>query len=133
MVKKNEQTVKFEQENRYYYDFSTSKSLKETFPNVDEINIKLKFSYDDFVQNSDLVFKENDKAFFQIKCSNKDCIHGGFNLTNHIHESINNRLETKIGSETCNGWQDFERYKAQNYHCLCKLNYEVKFKYRNQP
>lgn len=130
MAKKNEQTVRFEQENRYHFDFSNSRSLKDVFPNIDEINIKLQFSYDDYNQNSDLVIKENDKAFFQIKCINRDCIHGGFNLTSIIHESLKNKLLTKIGSATCNGWQDFERYRAQNYHCLCTLNYSANFKYK---
>ncbi|GMT46063.1 MAG: hypothetical protein IEMM0006_1895 [bacterium] len=34
------------------------------------------------------------------------------------------------GHQTCNGYQDYERYKARNYHCLCRLDYNIEIKYR---
>jgi hypothetical protein len=129
MANKNEFSVRQEQENKFYYDQSISQILKITFPNLELINFKFPFLYGGYKQLIEIYITEIDKAFFKFNCINRDCIHGGFNLTGEIYEAVRKKTDKITGSSTCEGWQDYERYRAQNHKCLCKLTYEVYFKY----
>lgn len=129
MTSKSELTIKRDQENRFYYDQSISQSLKQTFPGIESIFFRFQFLYDGYQEPMELNLTEKDKAFFKFKCINKDCILGGFNLTGEIYEAVRKKADQTTGTLTCEGWQDYERYKAQNYHCLCNLTYEIFFKY----
>jgi len=97
---------------------------------VKSIELILHFSYDEIDSNNKKTLTDNDKAFLKIKCINRDCIHGGFNLTGEIYEAIRTKSSSMSGHMTCDGWQDYERFKARNHHCLCKLQYEVAIKYK---
>ena len=117
--------------NDYWYTYQNSPQISSIYPQIKEINLKLNFNYDESLKKESLkVFKPSDKIFFKIECINKDCIYGGFNLSNEINSLIASK-ETKMkGHQTCNGYQDYERYKARNYHCLCRLDYNIDIKYR---
>ena len=129
MANKNEFTIRQEQEKRFYYDQSISQPIKLTFPNLESITIKFQFLYEGYPQETEINLTEKDKAFFKFKCINKDCILGGYDLTGEIYEAVRKKMDKTTGSSICDGWQDYERFRAQNHHCLCNMTYEVYFKY----
>lgn len=116
--------------NNFWYDYQNSPKLYSIYPEVQEIDIKLRFNYDESFEK-ELVkkFKPSDNAFFQIECINKDCIYGGFNLSNEITNMIRVKETNLTGHQTCNGYQDYERYMSKNYLCLCRLDYIVEIRY----
>ncbi len=126
----NEYKIRHDQDNSFYYEQSVSNTIRETFVNVESIELSLHFKYDEIDTNTKKTLSENDKAFFKIKCVNRDCIHGGFNLTGDIYEAIRTKSSNTSGQITCDGWQDYERFKARHHHCLCQLQYEVNINYK---
>lgn len=119
--------------NDFWYSYQNSPSIESSFPQVQEIILNLNFNYDEsYKKNLKKIIKPSDKAFFQIECINKDCVYGGFNLSSEIREIISKNQTEYKGHQTCNGYQDYERYKAKNYHCLCRLDYEIEIKYQDE-
>lgn len=119
--------------NDFWYSYQNSPVIKSSFPQVQEINIDLNFNYDEsYKKNLKKTLNPTDKAFFQIECINKDCVYGGFNLTSDIYGMISKKQTKHNGHQICNGYQDYERYKAKNYHCLCRLDYEIEIKYQDE-
>ncbi|SHN30970.1 hypothetical protein SAMN04488057_118103 [Cyclobacterium lianum] len=118
--------------NDFWHSYQNSPSIKSSFPQVQEIILNLNFNYDEsYRKKLKKTLNPNDKAFFQIECINKDCVYGGFNLSSEVRGMISKKVTEYNGHQTCNGYQDFERYKAKDYHCLCKLNYEIEIKYQD--
>ena len=67
------------------------------------------------------------KAFFQVKCRQRECVNGGFDLSNLITSAINSQQTIAEGRLSCQGWQDLER--VGNNHCLWILDYEISVQY----
>mgnify|MGYP000882769240 CR=1 FL=1 len=127
---KSELKIRHDQDNAFYYEQSVSGTIRENFNNVESIELNLHFKYDEIDTHNKKTLNGNDKSFFKLKCVNKDCIHGGFNLTGEIYEAIRTKSSSMSGHMTCDGWQDYERFQARNHHCLCELQYEVAIKYK---
>ena len=117
-------------QNDFWYSFQNSPQINSIHPQIEGITLKLNFNYDESLKEEFIkLYKPSDKVFFRIECINKDCIYGGFNLSTEINHLISSKKTKFKGHQTCNGYQDYERYLAKNYHCLCRLNYIIEIKY----
>lgn len=126
----NESKLRAKIANDFWYNFQRSPQISITFPEVKEISIYLKFNYDEYIKSETTkIFLSSDRAFFAFECVNKDCIHGGFNLSNEIYAMVKLKINKKDGKLICDGYQDYERFLSKNYHCLCEVDYIIEVKY----
>jgi len=119
--------------NDFWYGFQNTLQIISIYPEVQEIIINLTYNYDEYEcsnQEETKIFTPDHKAFFKFECKNKDCIYGGFNISNEIFNLINSKQESQEGKLICNGYQDYESFVTKNYHCYCELDYKIVIKYK---
>lgn len=107
--------------------------IKERYPNIENISLKLDFTYlgiDKIEKSRTLEFTPNDRVYFKIDCINPECVDTDLDLSSEIQTMIYKKESILKGRKTCNGYQDFERFKAKNYHCLTTMNFEIEIKYK---
>jgi len=103
-----------------------SARLSEVAPQVKRIEINLQFADD-----GDIAFQRprldaqicgpQSASVFYFKCDNRECVHGGHDISAAIWNAINERGPDARGEHVCDGWQDRER--VGQYRCLCRLRY----------
>ena len=76
------------------------------FPDVAGIVIKMKYSQRGMQKSLPRVinFFPDSYALFRIDCLNKECVDGGFDLTQVITEMIRNRSKVSKGDLGCEGY-----------------------------
>jgi hypothetical protein len=129
MAKKNKIDIN---ESLFWQQYHASPTIAEMFPGVASLIIKMTFHED----GGDRVIESRTedgpisqrKAFFRIKCLQRECVNGGFDLTSAVASAIHLRKDTERGRLVCQGWQDQER--VGKYHCLWDLEYEIIVKYK---
>jgi hypothetical protein len=107
--------------------------IKERYPDVDDISIKLDFTYigiDKMEKSKTLRFTPNDKEYFKFDCINPECVDTDLDLSREIQTMIFEKKSILKGKKTCNGYQDYERFRAKSFHCLTTMNYEIEIKYK---
>ncbi len=75
------------------------------FPEVTEIVVRMTYNQRGIKNSLCRVvnFFPDSSALFRIDCLNKECIDGGFDLTQVISGMIRNRKETARGNVSCEG------------------------------
>jgi len=68
------------------------------------------------------IIKPTDKFYFFMECNYRECVEGGFNLTDIVRDTIR-RKEPQAGTMPCRGWGDEERYNK--FSCDSTLSYVV--------
>src|SRR4030043_2442582 len=93
------------------------------FPDVDSIVINMMYSQRGIQKSLPRIvnFFPGSYALFRVDCLNKDCVDGGFDLTQVITAMIRNRREAAKGELTCEG-----NGPAANHSAII---YEVAIKY----
>ena len=125
------QTMQQKHDQHRHFQEASSPTIREAFPAVKSIEIRLTF--EDFDQLTPEIeprsfrFNPDRKAFFEFKCSMRECVAGGFDLNGAVREAIRSHETTVTGNETCEGWQDEER--IGQHRCLLKANYEIQAEY----
>lgn len=87
-------------------------NINDIYPNVKEIAFDFKFEDPDGLvispsyKPSCSSYKRlpQHSAFFEYECKNRECVDGGFNLTNEITNMIRDHKTEKSGQLTCQGW-----------------------------
>ena len=110
-----------------------SPKLNIFYPQVDKIILHLSFNNNGYEKFDTMEFSHVDLSYFKIECINRECLVGGFDLSNLIRELVLSKNCELDGHLICNGYQDYKRYTAKQYHCLCKLNYKIEIRYINSP
>lgn len=131
----NEDNIRQEIFKNEWHTQQRQPTIKESFQNVDEISIDLEFEYlgiTKVTKQQKRTFKPSDRFYFKITCLNTECLYSTLDLESDILSMLNNGEDKRSGQQTCNGWQDFERFRAKNYHCLATMNYEVTIKYNRR-
>jgi hypothetical protein len=79
--------------------------VAELFPGVANIGVSL--TYNKIGLNKSLLrtvnFFPESYAFFRVDCVNKDCVEGGFDLTQVITAMVGKRKQAAQGKLTCKG------------------------------
>ena len=104
--------------------------IRNRFPQVREITLDLTFTdHDQQVAPSQATprYSGDDPAFFEIDCPMRECVSGGFDLTEAVTAMLSNRQAVASGTVVCQGWQDEER-DGQN-RCRCTMAYTVRATY----
>ncbi len=107
-------------------------TIGNIYPSVEKIKIKLEFNYtgaNTIIRSIEMPYYQNDKDFFQIDCINEDCVNSDLDLSYEIKSMIDDQKTILEGHKLCNGFQDWERFKARNYKCLAKMNFIIEIKY----
>jgi hypothetical protein len=75
------------------------------FPDVAGIVISMMYNQKGITRSLHRVvnFFPGSSAFFRVDCLNKDCVDGGFDLTQVLTTMINNRRESAKGDIICEG------------------------------
>jgi hypothetical protein len=119
--------------NRWNLEQSRS-TIGQIYPNIEEIKIIFDFTYNGVTtieKHYEKIYLKSDKDFFLIDCINSDCVQTDLDLSQEIRSMISQKETNLKGQKTCNGYQDFERFRAKNYHCLAEMKFEIGIKYKN--
>jgi len=75
------------------------------FPEVKSIVISMMYSQSGIGKSlpRTVNFSPDSSAFFRIDCLNKDCVDGGFDLSQVLNSMIRNRREAAKGQLSCEG------------------------------
>ena len=79
--------------------------MVDQFPEVTGIVIKMIYSQKGILKSMPRVvnFFPGSSALFRVDCLNKECVSGGFDLTQVITGMIKNRKEASKGDLSCEG------------------------------
>lgn len=109
-----------------------AKPIRETYPDLQEVRLKLHFHDDGLVAPPDsekeLKKSRDQKAVFFQKCRMRECVGGGHDLDEVISDMIRDREPALDGVSRCHGWQDEER--VGRHRCLDELRYSIEIDYR---
>ncbi len=123
----------YEQEKQRRWEaYHRSPLLKEKYPKVTDLMVKMSFKDYDGGSNPEPrqeKYSPESKAFFKIACPHRECVSGGFDLSSAIDKLVTSRLGKLDGTITCQGWQDKER--INKHRCFLELNYAISAKYKN--
>ena len=104
--------------------------IEEKYPNVAELKIKSRFEDGDGVcqpKEQERVFKSTQRAYFDLPCPFKECVHGGFDLLGAVDDAVRAGQLESSGTAICMGWQDRER--VNKHRCRLKMTYEIQVQY----
>jgi hypothetical protein len=75
------------------------------FPGVKSIIISMMYNQSGIGKSlpRTVNFSPDSSAFFRIDCLNKDCVDGGFDLSNVLNSMIRDRREAAKGQLSCEG------------------------------
>ena len=107
------------------YNYLNSPLIHELYPGIESIRMHLEFSDMDMQGNpepADFTYEPNSKAHFERPCPYRECINGGFDLSQGISHAVRSNQEI-TGELTCQGWQDSER--INKHRCLLKCEYRI--------
>ena len=104
-----------------------ARTLKERYPNVLEIKVRMSFEpYDsedrNLLNDKEESFCPGSRAFFEFACPFCECIGGGFELLD-VSEMVAKGKTEVSGTAICKGWQDLER--INKFQCRLKMNYRI--------
>lgn len=112
--------------------YKASPLISQKYPNVKSLIIEQTFHDDSgteqIAQTRWNVPIDTTRAYFYIDCRMRECIDGGFDLTQAVISTIENGETRSSGRLVCQGWQDKER--AGQFHCLTDLVYQIEVNYQ---
>ena len=102
--------------------------FKDRFPELKELTVEYQ-KYTDAgphcpTSSGKWVFGPGSIALIRDRCDQRECVNGGFDLTNEIMQMLRSRELERKGKLICRGWQDEER--IGQYHCHYVLEYKAK-------
>lgn len=115
----------------YWQRYYSSPTIEYIYPGVAIITINMIFrddSHNRVIDTSTDKYLPSQKAFFRIKCHQRECVNGGFDLSSTVSSAVHSDEGRSKGRIICQGWQDRER--IGNYHCLWELEYDIIVDYK---
>ena len=119
------------QSQRHINNFISAKTMAEKYPNVEQITVNMNFKDQDGFKAPEertITFLSDSRAHFDLDCPYRECIGGGFNLTDIISRMISVGQSELADKLNCQGWQDLER--LNKYHCLLELQFKITVQYK---
>ena len=100
----NKYAIMMEKKNGMMQQRHEAGSVATNFPEVAKIGLNMKYNQ---TGSTSILrtfnFTPNSDAFFLVNCLRKDCVDGGFDLTQVITTMIRNRRVAGKGSLSCKG------------------------------
>jgi len=109
-----------------HQEFIRAGYIKDWYPQVKTLTFELNYrDPDGLAQPSSETYTRGPEhsAFLKIQCPYRECINGGYDLTELISDMLNNNKLECHGKVSCQGWQD--RNRIGKYRCLCELTYKI--------
>src|SRR5205823_2092108 len=104
-----------------------SGSLSTRFPKLKSLKADLTYHPPGGVgQSAQLKYAVNldhAKSVFRFDCLNKECIGGGFDLSDLLAGAVGERRKILTGKMHCQGWRDKDSVKTN--HCRNILRYKL--------
>ena len=103
-------------------------SVAQRFPNVARIRLLVALEDSGSGEGAglqELCFWPDENADFDLRCSHRECVDGGFHFDGPIAEAVAGRLKLASGMVQCAGWQDAER----KHRCPLAASYDVAIDY----
>ena len=100
--------------------------MKEIYPKVKSIKIKAVFTDPDDNNKFEKEYSWDSeiKALFEIDCPYRECVRGGFDISNLIKQAVESDQNKISGEFTCQGWQDKNR--INKHRCLLNGKFDIK-------
>ncbi len=104
-----------------------SGSLSVRFPKLKSLKAELTYhpptGFGQSAQIKYAVNLEHAKSIFRFDCLNKECIGGGFDLSELLAQAVAKRSKTLTGELHCQGWRDKDSVKT--VYCRNILRYKL--------
>lgn len=101
--------------------------MHEKYPQVRSLAVNLMISPPDYETEPTLngrSFGPDSLAYFEFRCKNVECNHGGFDITDTINESIAKGERSINGRRVCQGTLG----RSPRAHNALRCNYELNFR-----
>ena len=69
----------------------------------------------------------NAKSVFSFECPNDQCIDGGFDISQAVHDAVSTHATTKSGQACCQGWKS--KTTIGTLSCSTELRYTLTLEY----
>ena len=116
-----------------HMEFTKAGYIKDRYAQVKSLSFHLTYVDPDNSYPSCTEIRTRDpshSAHFKLRCPHRECLYGGHDLTDIIHDMLTNRESEQSGSVVCQGWQDRER--LYRHRCLLALDYKVSATYNEE-
>ncbi|MEO1574098.1 MAG: hypothetical protein AAFU65_03970 [Pseudomonadota bacterium] len=109
---------------------STVPRMEDQFPSVRHLAVNLVISAPDHETEPTMngrSFGPQALAYFEFRCKNVECAHGGFDITDTITSAIEAGQSEVSGRRVCRGWHGKKR--LNQVRCHYELNFKVNIAY----
>lgn len=106
--------------------------MHEKFPQVRSLAVNLMISPPDYETEPTLngrSFGPDSLAYFEFRCKNVECNHGGFDITEIISDSIAKGERSINGRRVCHGTHGPSPRAHNVIRCSYELNFRVNINY----
>ena len=107
--------------------YSSVPTVAGQFPGVEELTVEMRFTDPDRKLTPSphrRLFVPAMQAFFNFQCPLKDCVDGGFDLTEAVPEALSRKKSRATsGKLNCQGKR--KRATAGETRCMLELDYQV--------
>lgn len=107
--------------------------MEEHYPSVRHLAVNLVISPPDNETEPTMngrSFGPQALAFFEFRCKNVQCTHGGFDVSDSIGKAIEQGQTEVSGRRVCRGWHGKER--IHQLRCHYELNFRVNIAYHGE-
>ncbi|MFK8014274.1 MAG: hypothetical protein AB8G17_02380 [Gammaproteobacteria bacterium] len=112
---------------------STVPRMEEKYPSVRHLAVNLVISPPDHETEPTMngrSFGPPALAFFEFRCKNVECAHGGFDISDSIAETIEQGQTEVTGRRVCRGWHG--KGRINQLRCRYELNFRVNVAYHGE-
>ncbi len=109
---------------------STVPRMSDRYPNVRHLAVNLVISPPDNETEPTMngrSFGPQALAFFEFRCKNVQCAHGGFDISDSIGTAIEQGQPEVSGRRVCRGWHG--KGRINQLRCHYELNFRVNIAY----
>ena len=107
--------------------YQSAKTVAGLFPGIEELTVEMRFSDPDRKLTPSphrRIFVPGMQAFFDFQCPLKDCVGGGFDMSQAVPEALSRKKSrATAGKLSCQGKR--KRAAAGESRCLLELDYHV--------
>lgn len=112
---------------------ATVPRMEDKYPGVRHLAVNLVISPPDNETEPTMngrSFGPQALAFFEFRCKNVECAHGGFDVSDSITSAIEDHQTEVSGRRVCRGWHGKRR--INQVRCHYELNFRVNIAYEGE-
>jgi len=111
---------------------ATVPRMEEKYPGIRHLAVNLVISPPDHETEPTMngrSFGPQALAYFEFRCKNVECAHGGFDIADSIEAAIAEKQTEITGRRVCRGWHG--KGRINQLRCRYELNFKVIISYHD--